>query len=302
MNRANSIWFGLLTTLVFAMCSCTVSTPPVVVSEKPQEAPVTPTAQTPAIPMPPTPLPVQMTKEIPYTSERKLDVYVPTSPGTWPIVVVLHGLGDMKEMFAPLSQAIAGRGAVVFTPNWRFTEVASADQIAGQAEDVACAVRFARLHASEYHGNSSKLVVVGHSGGAVIGAVVSLAGDDFHGDCLVEEGSALPDGFVGLDGGYDNIRGIDDASLRELTPERWAVISPFEYVFIDRRPARQNIQFDIMVGTVSVLLMRHGYAFYYGLLCDGYNATLTELPGVNHAGMSQPREEILQMVMAAAQR
>jgi hypothetical protein len=30
----------------------------------------------------------------------------------------------------------------------------------------------------------------------------ALAGDDFEGDCLVSEGSALPDAFVDLDGAY----------------------------------------------------------------------------------------------------
>ena len=36
-----------------------------------------------------------------------------------------------------------------------------------------------------------------------VGAITALTGDSFTGDCAVELGSALPDGFVGVAGPYD---------------------------------------------------------------------------------------------------
>ena len=32
---------------------------------------------------------------------------------------------------------------------------------------------------------------------------MALTGDDFQGDCVVPEGSALPEIFIGLDGAYE---------------------------------------------------------------------------------------------------
>ncbi len=72
----------------------------------------------------PTPIPLALKEsiDIPYTSERSLDVYTPQQAGNWPVVVILHGGGLDKSSVKGLSRTLAGRGPVVFTPTWHSTE------------------------------------------------------------------------------------------------------------------------------------------------------------------------------------
>ena len=49
------------------------------------------------------PLPVEITRDLAYTSTQMLDVYAPTEPGPWPVVVILHGMGEAKAKVASYS-------------------------------------------------------------------------------------------------------------------------------------------------------------------------------------------------------
>ena len=167
-------------------------------------------------------LALKETLDISYTSERSLDVYAPQQSGEWHGGVFLHGGGMNKGSIKGVSRVIAGRGAVVFAPTWHSTE---SNVLDAQGEpvgfnDAACAVRFARAQAAEYGGDPSHIVLIGHSAGGAAGATVTLAGDDFHGDCVVQEGSALPDAFVGLDGAYE-LPKYTTKSTYEKNPEGW---------------------------------------------------------------------------------
>jgi len=62
-----------------------------------------------------TPYSVAVYKDMAYTSERNLDVYAPSTPGNWPVVVLFNGTS--KEAYVQLSSAIAAQGAVVFNPD-----------------------------------------------------------------------------------------------------------------------------------------------------------------------------------------
>ena len=252
--------------------------------------------------VPPTNTPSTHTVEetlIYYISERELDVYAPSEPGSWPVVVALHGWPARKESLKALSRAIAAQGTVVFTPNWRGGPPA-ANAITAGWEDAACAVRFARAMAPDYGGDPSRLVLVGHSAGGAAGATMALAGDDFEGDCVVTEGSALPDAFVGLDGAYNILEHVPVENLQQASTEEWAVISPFAYV--DRRPIRPDLELHLIVGREEPLI---GYAeeFQVALEAAGYSTTLTLLPGVGHMEIVDPRVEgVLQTIMEAARR
>ncbi len=102
-------------------------------------------------------------------------------------------------------------------------------------EDAACAVRFARQHAAQFGGDSDTVTVVGYSAGAHIGAVTALAGDSFEGDCSVDSGSALPDGFVGVAGPYDSdvfdpLLVIFFGTDRAEDPAPWEDGNPYTHV------------------------------------------------------------------------
>ncbi len=321
----NQISIGLLITLSFIVSSCAVSNSPVIASEIPQPSLEIPTAPKPATPtplLPPTPtyqptpdlptptlsllldksLEINVATDIPYTSERKLDVYSPVEPGDWPVVVVLHGGGLTKSAVQGISKAIAQRGAVVFTPTYRSSQpYPPSDKVLGGVDDAACAVRFARAKAEQYGTKSSdRLVLAGHSAGGAIGLTVMLAGDDFKGDCLVEEGSTLPDAFVGLDGAYDILPLVSQDALERAPLEEWLKFTPFTYV--DRKPIREGVSFYLLCGSEEEL-RQMGLRMYQALQGIGYRPNLAFLPGVDHMSMaSASNKQVLSVVVGAMQQ
>ena len=259
-----------------------------------------------AISVPPTPSPATVdrpaartAKHVPYTSSLNLDVYAPTVPGPWPIAVLLHGSGDLKEFLSDFSAAIAQKGAVVFTPDWHAsappTSLDAPPEYQGFNE-TACAIRFARAKAMEYGGNPSRLIVVGHSIGGGAGALMALAGDEFKGDCLVNEPSGDADALVSLDGALD-ILSFFPADRLKAWPKEFARVNPFSY--LDRRPIRANCRFDIVVGEFQDAVQM-GKRFYAGLKAAGYPATYTQFPGVGHGGMVDPSQKGILDIVANA--
>lgn len=250
----------------------------------------------------PTPPTVKTTKNVSYNSSQQLDVYVPSPPGPLPVVVLLHGGGDLKEFYADFSVAIAQKGAVVFTPQWHSsappTTLKEPPNVQG-FEETACAIRFARAKAAEYGGNPSRLIVVGHSIGGGAGALMALAGDEFKGDCLVNDLPAYPDALVGLDGAYDVLSFFPEDWLKAW-PKEFARITPFSYV--DRRPIHTNVKFDIVVGDFEDAVQM-GKKFHAALKAAGYSSTYTQFPGVSHGGMVDPQQKgILDIIANAIRR
>ena len=82
-------------------------------------------------------------------------------------------------------------GSIVVSVNYRL--VPEADPLA-QADDVAQAVAFVQRHAAEWGGDSSRLVLMGHSAGAHLVALLAAAPD------IAKRGGATPWlGTVALD-------------------------------------------------------------------------------------------------------
>ncbi len=96
------------------------------------------------------------------------------------------------------------KGAVVFNVDYRGVRPVSKG-FPEAISDVACAVRYARQFGPRYGGDRDHLVLVGHSMGGYVGAMVSLAGDTFPGgggSCKSTLGmrASLPNGFVSVAG------------------------------------------------------------------------------------------------------
>lgn len=228
------------------------------------------------------PMEISSALDLPYTSERTLDVFAPVIANEWPLVVILHGGNVSSKSVRGLAQAVAGQGAVVFVPNYHSSQPTSAEVITLGAEDAACAVRFARTQAAQYGGTPERVIAVGHSAGGAFAVVTALAGDDFEGDCLVADGSALADGVVGLDGAYDILRYTQTEFLKLGTPEQWQRISPFTYVY--RKPLRPGLEFVFFAGAETELV-QNAQALRDALQAAGYSASATQIPGVDHMSM-----------------
>jgi dipeptidyl aminopeptidase/acylaminoacyl peptidase len=196
---------------------------------------------------------VNVTRDVAYTiplhpdmKEGTLDVYAPTEPGAWPVIVFAHGLIWTKESHSDISQAMAEQGAVVFTINWPVSVPGVAFHENGigfreRYETLACAIRFARAMASEYGGDPAQVTLAGFAMGGSAGAYTALVGDDLDGlwqefssvrggpppqvDCVMNGVSAHVDVFVGINGCYDWIDAIQSRD-----PELWELNSIYTHL------------------------------------------------------------------------
>ncbi|MDY6877175.1 MAG: hypothetical protein SWK90_13365 [Chloroflexota bacterium] len=335
MSRLHLVFsLSLLFLLLVACAPAATPTGTAVPTTVPTVVPtVTPTATNTPTPDPtstptqiptPTPFPLETTKDITYTTSlqpdvraRTLDAYVPAEPGPWPVVVVVHGFGVSKDEYGLISKAIAEQGAVVFTVGWAaWTSPTNAVQGDGAklrewAETLTCAVRFARANAPDYGGDPGRVTLVGHSMGGGVGSWVALAGDDLDPlweefaasrggpspqvDCLVSEGSAYPDAFVGYGGAYTMFE-----SLKEQDPELWEIVSPF--AFVGGNPGLQirfiHGEWDSVLPAEAVELSQQ---LVEKLVDAGYDATWTVVDAGHQFSHTGPSGElIVQIIMEAA--
>jgi acetyl esterase/lipase len=148
----------------------------------------------------------ELTSDIAYKPGARggLDIYVPTpnsAPTRRPVVVFIYGgnweTGD-KAMYRFVGGALAGAGFVTMIPDYRvFPEV----RFPSFVEDAALAVRWARDHAAEYGGDPERIVLMGHSAGAQIAAM--LAFDRHYLGAVGLDPRRDVKGLIGLAGPYD---------------------------------------------------------------------------------------------------
>ena len=291
----HTTWISILAIATMLMTACSIlkttvpsftipNSPSLVITQRlptPEHYPTAAVIQLPA------PLPINEKIDLRYNKQELLDVFSPVSEGNWPVVIVLHGAGVNKISVGDLARAIAGLGAVVFAPSY--------DTMSGPenfAVDVACVVRFGRAHAAQYGGKGDRVIVVGHSLGALAGALMMFAGDQFNGDCLTKKGSALPDVEISLDGGFDPIP-YAPTEICQSEPGVCLKMDPFTY--ISQKPIRSGVRFVLLVGEWSDA-QRNTQAFRDTLREAGYDVSLAQIPGLDHDEMAMPRPETLSAI------
>lgn len=132
---------------------------------------------------------------------QKLDVYAPVAADSAraPVIVFFYGgswaSGD-KDDYGFLGDALAARGCVTVIPDYRVAP----DVFPSFLEDGASALRWVYDHVAEHGGDPDRIVLVGHSAGGYIAAMLAL---DVHylADAGVEARRVR--GMVGLAGPYD---------------------------------------------------------------------------------------------------
>lgn len=129
---------------------------------------------------------------------QRLDVYTPTAAGSdRPVIVFVYGgswASGTRDGYQFAGRALAAQGFVTIVPDYRLVPQV---RFPGFVEDVAAAVRWTESHAAEFGGDGQRIVLVGHSAGAHIAAMVAL--DE---RWLGQDRRAIR-GFVGLAGPYD---------------------------------------------------------------------------------------------------
>jgi acetyl esterase/lipase len=233
---------------------------------------------------------VLITNDVPFTSLLTMDVLAPVTPGRYPVVVVFHGggwVGGSPDDIAPLAEAIAEAGAVVFNAPYRLALRGGGYPMT--FEDASCAVRFAREYAAEFGGNPGFVTVVGYSAGAHIGAITALTGDSFTGDCVVESGSALPDGFVGVAGPYDTdlldpLMGVFFGKDRADDPASWDDGNPHNHV-----GENPNLIVRLIHGELDLVAPVEFSIFLDDDLAGaGYDVELTVVKDGSHTSVADP--------------
>ena len=138
------------------------------------------------------------------------DVFAPLGADGLPVVIMFHGTEGLRSNMEPLAIDVASSGAVVVVPSWpviteRPAAESTEDIFFAQTAAAVCAVRFAHATASDFGGDPTAITVVGHSGGAPLGARVALVEEPpWPGiDCYPESRPHV-ERFVGTGGDYDN--------------------------------------------------------------------------------------------------
>ncbi|MGZ5156640.1 MAG: alpha/beta hydrolase [Caldimonas sp.] len=178
-------------------------------------------------------------------ARQRVDVYLPAPgnapPHGAPILVMVHGgawmLGDKTSrgvVGAKLGHWVAKGWILVSVNNRLWPE---AEPLA-QAEDVARALAFVQRHAAAWGGDAKRLVLMGHSAGAHLVALLGASPE-----LASRSGAARWAGTVALDSAaldlaalmqrrharfYDRVFGAD--------PEAWRAASPAERLAADATP------------------------------------------------------------------
>ncbi len=293
----------ILCACVLAAAACgdttTTTTPPATTDVSEPTVPTTPVAALPEpapgdgeahlAERPEEPVSVVVEVDVPYSSRFALDVYYPDAPGPWPVAVVFHGGEVQKSSVKRYASEVAEFGVVVFVPEYSSTPAQLAEALHLGADDAVCAMRFPRVHASDFDGSDGRIVAAGPSYGANVAALMVLAGDQFEGDCLASsEVSAAADGLLGLDGMYDfaglpRVLGFHE----EYTVEEMERASAISYV--DQAELGADTAFVLFTGREPVS-QEQGDLFRDNLTAAGYEVLLVPQPEVAHSayGYSAP--------------
>ena len=166
-------------------------------------------------------------------ARQSLDMYIREGLKDAPVILYVHGggwvRGDKKRaLFKPAF--LVPRGYLFASMNYRFHPEASLSEM---AQDVASAMVWLKQHAAKYGGDGSRIVLMGHSAGAHLVAVVGSN------QAFVEEaGASLSDinGVVAVDTAMLNVPARMETARESQfqvfgrAPEAWTQVSPWHHI------------------------------------------------------------------------
>jgi acetyl esterase/lipase len=104
----------------------------------------------------------------------KLDMYVPSGEGPFPVLYFIHGGGLLrgdKSSYGYIGKYFASKGIITVNVNHRLSPGVSHPK---HIEDIAASFAWVKKNISVYRGNPSQIVVVGHSAGAYLAGLLAL--------------------------------------------------------------------------------------------------------------------------------
>jgi acetyl esterase/lipase len=185
--------------------------------------------------------PVKRTANLPFGPDKRnrLDVYQPTAQAhsaaqPKPVIIFWHGGGwtdGNKTFYRFVGATLAQLGYVTVLPNYRvYPEV----RFPAFLDDAADAVRWVEQHAAEYGGDPQRIVLMGHSAGAHMAAMLAL-NHSYLRRASVDTRHII--GLIGLSGPYrlaPNTQVLNTIFSAPFTATDWQVIP---YASADAPPA-----------------------------------------------------------------
>jgi acetyl esterase/lipase len=144
---------------------------------------------------------------------QKFDVYKPRHAAKAPVLVFFYGgswQGGSRDLYPFVGASLAAQGIVTIVPDYSIFPPARFPTF---VEDAARAVRFARANATQWGGDPARLVLMGHSAGAYLGAMLSFDPQWLRRVGLNSKTDLAA--FVGLAGPYDFLP-IESRILRTI--------------------------------------------------------------------------------------
>ena len=171
------------------------------------------------------------------SAAQSLDIYTPPHAQSAPVIVMVHGggwrIGDKtsRGVVENKLKHWLPQGFVLVSVNYRMLPDAQVDV---QAQDVATAVSYVESHAAEWGGDGGKVILMGHSAGAHLVALLSAdpsrVGSKWRGTVVLD--SAAYDVAYVMQGKHPKL--YDDAFGTD--PAYWARLSPAMQIKPDAVP------------------------------------------------------------------
>jgi acetyl esterase/lipase len=155
---------------------------------------------------------------------QKLDVHKPRHAAKAPVLVFFYGGSwqrGSRDLYRFVGASLAAQGIVTVVPDYSIFPPARFPMF---VEDAARAVRFTRDNATQWGGDPARLVLMGHSAGAYIAAMLSFDPQWLRQVDLNSQTDLA--GFIGLAGPYDFLQ------------SRAGLCAPFSAAPIGRKRSR----------------------------------------------------------------
>ncbi|MGC2240990.1 MAG: alpha/beta hydrolase [Acidimicrobiia bacterium] len=213
-----------------------------------------------------------------------VEVLVPDGAGPFPTAVLVHGGGwviGSPAIMRSLAKFLTANGYL--TVNTPYTLAGQNPGFPAAVNDVACAADYAAARSD----GDGTVVLIGHSAGAHISALVALDQDTYGHDCPYPR--VAPDRLIGLAGPYDVARlgplmipffGGDPSEV----PEAWKAGNPFN--FVDENPGLDTL---LMSGDEDALVdLTFASDFAAALEGAGKTVQVEVVEGARHDDMHDP--------------
>lgn len=203
-----------------------------------------------------------------------LDIYAPTGQidTSLPVVVFFYGgswASGTRSGYDFAGRALAAQGNIVVVPDYRLVPEV---HFPGFVEDAAAAVAWVRQNIARYGGDPDRIVLMGHSAGAHIAAMLALDPQ------WLGEDRAAVRGLVSLAGPFDFAPLDTEASIAAFGDwPRVAETQPITFADETAPPAL------LLTGADDTTVMpRNSVALATALTSAGVEAEMVSYPGVDH--------------------